>query len=90
LTDLADGIELAAAAAILGGPPIFLAGNLVEGEPRPARPVACRRDRGLGLLSIAVSHIDVFGLAILATGVLIALALGKFISLTNGLPRFRA
>ncbi|MFS8112503.1 low temperature requirement protein A [Rhizobium jaguaris] len=86
-----DQADMRAGAAILGGPAVFLIGNLwfkgaTTGRPPLSHFVGLA---GLALLVLAVSQVDVYQLGILATAVLIVVAIWEFASLTRAVPLAR-
>ncbi|MGY5807525.1 low temperature requirement protein A [Rhizobium sp. LEGMi198b] len=86
-----DPADMHMAAAILGGPAVFLVGNLwfkgaTTGRPPLSHFVGLA---GLALLVLAVSQVDVYQLGILATAVLIVVAIWEFASLNRAVPLAR-
>ncbi|MBB4569771.1 low temperature requirement protein A [Rhizobium leucaenae] len=83
-----DPADMHAGAAILGGPAVFLIGNLwfkgaTTGRPPLSHFVGLA---GLALLVLAIPQIDVYQLGILATAVLIVVAIWEFASLNRTVP----
>ncbi|MDL2397775.1 low temperature requirement protein A [Rhizobium mayense] len=86
-----DQADLYASAAILGGPAVFLIGNLWFKGATTGRPPLSHLAglAGLALLLLALSQIDVYQLGILATAVLVVVAIWEFASLTRAVPLAR-
>ncbi|MDL2405622.1 low temperature requirement protein A [Rhizobium calliandrae] len=86
-----DQADMHAGAAILGGPAMFVVGNLwFKGATRGRPPLSHLVGlAGLGLLLLALSQIDVYQLGILSTAVLVVVAIWEFASLTRAVPLAR-
>lgn len=87
-----DQADMHAAAAILGGPAVFLVGNLwfkgvTTGRPPLSHLVGLV---GLGLLLFTLPLVVVYQLGILATAMLVVVAIWEFASLTRVVPSARS
>ncbi|MGY5800080.1 low temperature requirement protein A [Rhizobium hainanense] len=87
-----DPADMHAAAAILGGPLVFLLGNLwfkgvTTGRPPLSHMVGLV---GLALLLLTLPMVVVYQLGILATAVLIVVAIWEFASLSRVVPPARS
>ncbi|MFK0163174.1 low temperature requirement protein A [Rhizobium sp. NPDC090279] len=87
-----DPADMHAAAAILGGPVVFLLGNLwfkgvTTGRPPLSHTVGLA---GLVLLLLTLPMVMVYQLGILATAVLIVVAIWEFASLSRVVPSARS
>ena len=87
-----DQADMHAAAAILGGPAVFLIGNLwfkgvTTGRPPLSHLVGLV---GLGLLLFTLPLVVVYQLGILATAMLVVVAIWEFASLTRVVPSARS
>lgn len=87
-----DAADMHAAAAVLGGPAVFLLGNLwfkgvTTGRPPLSHMVGLA---GLALLLITLPMVVVYQLGILATAVLVVVAIWEFASLNRVVPSARS
>ena len=87
-----DQSDMHAAAAVLGGPAVFLIGNLwfkgvTTGRPPLSHLVGLV---GLGLLLFTLPLVVVYQLGILATAMLVVVAIWEFASLTRVVPSARS
>ena len=87
-----DQADMHAAAAILGGPAVFLIGNLwfkgvTTGRPPLSHLVGLV---GLGLLLFTLPLVVFYQLGILATAMLVVVAIWEFASLTRVVPSARS
>ncbi|NTF42232.1 low temperature requirement protein A [Rhizobium rhizogenes] len=87
-----DQADMHAAAAILGGPAVFLIGNLwfkgaTTGRPPLSHAVGLI---GLALLLFTLPMVVVYQLGILAAAVLVVVAIWEFASLTRVVPSARS
>ncbi|OCJ12655.1 hypothetical protein A6U86_06485 [Rhizobium sp. AC27/96] len=87
-----DRADIHAAAAILGGPAVFLIGNLwfkgaTTGRPPLSHAVGLI---GLALLLLTLPMVVVYQLGILAAAVLVVVAIWEFASLTRVVPSARS
>lgn len=84
--------DMAAAAAILGGPAVFLIGNLWFKGATTGRPPLSHVGGlvGLALLLFALPMVVVYQLGILAAAVLVVVAIWEFASLTRVVPSARS
>lgn len=87
-----DQADMHAAAAVLGGPAVFLIGNLwfkgvTTGRPPLSHLVGLV---GLGLLLFTLPLVVVYQLGILATAMLVVVAIWEFASLTRVVPSARS
>ena len=87
-----DAADVHAAAAVLGGPAVFLLGNLwfkgvTTGRPPLSHMVGLA---GLALLLITLPMVVVYQLGILATAVLVVVAIWEFASLNRVVPSARS
>ncbi len=91
LTHPDDVADLGVAGAILGGPLIFLCGNLWFKATTGNRPPLSHLV-GIAVLLLSMmlaSRVDRFDLAILATGILVGVALWEFVSLRTSSQTLR-
>jgi low temperature requirement protein LtrA len=85
---LADAASLSVAVAILGGPAIFILGNLWFKAATVSSPPLSHLV-GLAvfvLLPFSISALDVYQLKIAATATLVTVAIWEFMSLTRKAP----
>lgn len=87
-----DQADMHVAVAILGGPAVFLIGNLwfkgvTTGRPPLSHLVGLV---GLGLLLFTLPQVDVYQLGILAAAMLVVVAIWEFASLTRVVPSARS
>ncbi len=87
-----DAADMHAAAAILGGPAVFLLGNLwfkgvTTGRPPLSHMIGLA---GLALLLLTLPMVVVYQLGILATAVLVVVAIWEFASLNRVVPSARS
>lgn len=84
-----DPADMAVTATILGGPLIFLVGNLwFKGATTGRAPLS--HLVGIALLAVLMllaTHVDVFEVEILSTAVLVVVGVWEFLSLTRVLPQ---
>ena len=87
-----DPADMHAAAAILGGPVVFLLGNLWFKGVTTGRPPLSHMAGlvGLALLLLTLPMVVVYQLRILATAVLIVVAIWEFASLNRVVPSARS
>ncbi|MBN8951561.1 MULTISPECIES: low temperature requirement protein A [unclassified Rhizobium] len=87
-----DPADMHAAAAILGGPVVFLLGNLWFKGVTTGRPPLSHMAGlvGLALLLLTLPMVVVYQLGILATAVLIVVAIWEFASLNRVVPSARS
>ena len=86
-----DQADLHTAAAILGGPAVFLIGNLWFKGATTGRPPLSHLAglAGLALLLLTLPMVVVYQLGILATAVLIVVAIWEYASLSRAVPLAR-
>lgn len=87
-----DAADMHPAAAILGGPAVFLLGNLWFKGVTTGRPPLSHMAGlvGLGLLLLTLPMVVVYQLGILATAVLVVVAIWEFASLNRVVPSARS
>jgi low temperature requirement protein LtrA len=86
-----DQADLHIAAAVLGGPAVFLIGNLWFKGATTGRPPLSHLAGlvGLALLLLTLPMVVVYQLGILATSVLVVVAIWEYASLTRAVPLAR-